>query len=344
MIHVNSHGGNFVASIQASGSSSAGVFTGTLYKASKSIVDLSLASGVMQAVTNYIIDDGNEVTYVSDSSGHLSLSLKKWSEKSNGLLSLSIKAEFEGVLDYVTLLNVAVVEGIDYNDIIAPIGKDLGGAAGEYLYNIVAPPNIIINPTNGQGVRIETNINGYEWQDDEGDEIELEGERKNTLVVTNYIPSITMYDTKTDKTIRTWNLQQPVLGQCGGDLVCVRWTSQTGCVRQHYFHVTNLTKGVDGALSLVSDGDGYKVQKNVYNSFTARLEGLTAYSYWYYMDLLQASDAHAVIVLPFGSVFSEEIASDQTAVSVEGDSMTAPDGSGFFAFEVNIKYRHYDTF
>ena len=113
-------------------------------------------------------------------------------------------------------------------------------------------------------------------------------------------------------------------------------------MRQHYFPIVSYIKGTDKAVSIVSDGDGYLVDKNQYNAVRCRLAGLTNYGYWYYMDLLQATDAHAVIQPTFLS-FDDEMASEQTAVFIEADEMETPEGVGFFDFEFTIKLRHYGT-
>ena len=90
------------------------------------------------------------------------------------------------------------------------------------------------------------------------------------------------------------------------DLVCVRWTSLTGATRQHYFPIVAFVKGDGEQVLLVSPGDGYEVSKSNYQAVKCRLTGLTAYGYWYYMDMIQASDLHAV-VYPTASNFETEM-------------------------------------
>ena len=113
-------------------------------------------------------------------------------------------------------------------------------------------------------------------------------------------------------------------------------------MRQHYFPVVSYINGVDEAVSLVSAGNGYKVRKDWRKGCRCRITGLTAYGFWYYMDILRASDLHAVILQTF-SMFSTEIASDETAAYCEATEMEVPQGNGFYNFEFNLKLRHYDT-
>ena len=136
--------------------------------------------------------------------------------------------------------------------------------------------------------------------------------------------------------MKEWRVERPE--QCA-DVVLCRWTSQTGAARQHYFPIVADIYSVDKAVSLVTEGDGYLVNKDWSKGVRCRLTGLTAYGYWYYMDMLRASDLHAIIQ-PTYSIFSTEIASEQTAAYAEG-SMETPQGPGFFAFEFTLKLRHY---
>ena len=101
-------------------------------------------------------------------------------------------------------------------------------------------------------------------------------------------------------------------------------------------------KGSDKQVSLLSDGDGYLVDKNTYNGVRCRLDGLTQYGYWYYMDLLQASDVHAVMQVSFVSI-TAQLASEQSAVFVEGTEAETPQGNGFHPFEFTLRLQHYGT-
>ena len=113
-----------------------------------------------------------------------------------------------------------------------------------------------------------------------------------------------------------------------------------GATRQHYFPITAFIKGNDKQVSILTSGDGYKVEKDTFEGLRCRLTGLTAYGYWYYMDLLQASDVHAIVKQTF-SLWSTEMASEQTAAYVEENEMETPQGNGFFDFEFTIKLKHY---
>lgn len=141
-----------------------------------------------------------------------------------------------------------------------------------------------------------------------------------------------------------WQLQRLSYWNCQ-DAVVVRWTSLTGSVRQHWFPVVGYVNDTDKEVSILSAGDGYKVRKNATLGLKCRLTGLTAYDCWYYQDMLQASDVHAICRSRWQNVppFLTAIRSTLTACQVEGGMPQTPDGNGFFTFEFTIKMKHYDT-
>ena len=59
--------------------------------------------------------------------------------------------------------------------------------------------------------------------------------------------------------------------------------------------------------------------------------------------MLQSSDVHAAI----DSTTANDatlMASERTAVYVEGAAMVTPSAGGLYTFEVKIKYKHYDKY
>lgn len=343
MIFINSNLGTFTAVLQAyNGEVEEGVATCDLYEASKSIVELSLNPLQTAQMVAYNVTDGaGGWTYVSDSNGRLVLPLEKWVKRAAaGDGSLSIGIGIDGTEDYIVIQCQQVKKGVAYEDIVAPVRKEMDGFSGGYSVNMVAPPNVIVNPSNGNGIRIETNFGAPAVWSDGTDEIELTGDRLNTLEVGSLMEQLVVEDDKGGK--RVWLYDKPSFSNCDGNIVCVRWTSQTGCVRQHYFYYAEIDKATDESVSLISEGDGYKVLKNASNGVTIRIEGLTAYGVWYYNDLLQASDVHAVFGSYASGLFLPAITSEQSCVFFEGDGVT-PEGSGFFTFSAKLKFSHYDT-
>lgn len=249
-------------------------------------------------------------------------------------------------LDYMPL-SMNVFQGISYYDMVAPRAKDADIFFATYG-SYIMPPNVILNPNTLSGLSavgciVESNFHDYDaglvWSQHiggVGTTITPTGARGNQLPVAAGADTLQVSD---GSRVKRYKLDKP--DYCA-DLVCIRWTSQTGAVRQHYFPILGIIEGSDKSVSLVSAGDGYKVEKNTYTTLHCRLDGLTKYGYWYYMDLALASDVHAIVKQTF-STFDVEMASEQTAAFVDVDSMETPQGNGFYSFEFELKLRHYGT-
>lgn len=235
-------------------------------------------------------------------------------------------------------------QGIDYNDMMAPRLKDIAGFQSPSL---ILPPNVIWNrPTttdNGDPVvSIETNIitkEGtllYAVQEGGGlaQQITPIGARSAQIVTTRAAVKLLLQQSTT--TIREWNLERP--STCS-DVICVQWTSKTGVVRRHYFPVVSWINGSDSRQGLTAASDGFRVAKNTYRAARCRITGLTSYSYWYYMDLLGASDVHAIV-----PGLGHDIASPLAEAMVDTDYGETPMGSESNTFEFTIRLKRHDLF
>ena len=281
------------------------------------------------------------VNYYTDPDGVLEIPLRNIiNAHPTEILAAITMLETDGTTVDALTVTLDVLQGLSYYDINAPRNKD----ADQFLSafgSVVMPPNVIINPDllsglTAPGIIVESNL-AYDWTQyasGVGTTVTPSGARSNQLVVAAGADTLTVtHDGKT----KSYKLDKT--DYCA-DLVCIRWTSQTGAVRQHFFPIVAFIKGSDKQVSILTSGDGYKVDKNTFEGVRCRLTGLTAYGYWYYMDLLQASDVHAIVKQTF-SLWSTEIASEQTAAFVEANEMETPQGNGFFNFEFTLKLRHY---
>lgn len=284
------------------------------------------------------------VTYYTDPDGVLEISMRNElnAMAGDGFVDVVIRMfEIDNTPVDSFAPTIDILPGISYFDLYAPKGKDGIFGVTSLLRNVVMPPNVIINPyTNGQGVIVESNYHSIAttatWSYEAGGAttaVTPSGTRSNQIVIPYTADALKLNN---NGSVKEWKMERPE--QCA-DVVLCRWTSQTGAVRQHYFPIVADIYNVDKAVSLVTEGDGYLVNKDWSKGVRCRLTGLTAYGYWYYMDMLRASDLHAIIQ-PTYSILSTEIASEQTAAYAEG-SMETPQGTGFFAFEFTLKLRHY---
>lgn len=171
--------------------------------------------------------------------------------------------------------------------------------------------------------------------------INVTGERGSQVTVNNRANSLRF--TSGDANYE-WKFQRLSYFNCQ-DAVVIRWRSLTGATRQHWFPVVGYVKDTNKELSLLSAGDGYNVRKNPYLALKCRLTGLTAYDVWYYQDLLQASEVHAICRTRWQQMppFLTAINSTLTYCQIEGGTPQTPQGNGLFSFEFTVKTKHYDA-
>lgn len=122
--------------------------------------------------------------------------------------------------------------------------------------------------------------------------------------------------------------------ECGKRYAEVEWVSFTGQTRRHVFEVVKLTEETTNDVSLETLTNEYDVRKDRRVSFSLRLEGLTAYDYWYYSDLVTSS---SVKVSLSGTNYRQ--------VQVTAKKSTTPETSAGkpLTLEIPINYVKYDT-
>lgn len=356
MITHNSIHGDFVITLQAD---SAGVSTVDMYARSKSMLNVQRLDNEKMTLFGiyYGTHEGNTPTvwYYSDTHGRLSLSLRNGV---NYLLSHTVcqitvlmREVGSATTDDRLNVNVTPLHGISYHDMNAPRLKDAPQLYWEHEHYVILPPNVILNPlsfsgTYGQGVIVESNYANIDTDSHWATLANgvqtiaaIGGERNAEITVIAAADTLRLTAGKDGEQVKEWKMERA--DDCT-NLVCVQWTSQTGALRRHYFPVVGFIKGSDKQVSLLSDGDGYLVDKNTFDAVRCRLDGLTRYGYWYYMDLLQASDVHAVVQLSFVSLV-DQLASEQSAVFVEDAESETPQTNGFHSFEFTLRLQHHGT-
>ena len=286
--------------------------------------------------------------YTPDIDYSLRLSLRKWYDRAyqNGdtYTDITIKAYDGGGSEVDTLTaRCYLYEGISYNDIAAPALKDGQGTAVLLAHNVVTPPDMMLNLVNGFGIQAEASPN-YIWQEVLSggtiSPISPTGARTNQIPITK---GSTLLQQGTTGVGYHDSYKMYGDDDCAS-IICLRWTSQTGAVRQHQFYFDSQQRITDESVDLLSAGDGFRRMKNVSNAMRIWLPGLTSYGMWYYQDLFQASDIHAVIIrYQSAADFEAEMSSEQSFVTIDGDA-TMPLGNGYHTFSATLKYRHYDTF
>lgn len=234
-------------------------------------------------------------------------------------------------ISVVTVIN----HGISYNAVNAPRDKDFPAITSP---SVILPPNIMLNPHGyftggGYGVLVETNIqthdNSYTWQEGviDGNQINIPSTTRILHLETNKV-AVKAYDL-------------PDVDSCT-NLICLQWTSLTGVQRRHYFPIVSFIRGNGEEVELDSSFDGFEILKENYTAVRCRLCDLTAWGYYYYMDMIQASDMHA-LVCPETITwqFASALASVESAAYVKAESMETPTGGGFFNFEFVVYLNQY---
>lgn len=352
MVILPSDNSKFTATFQ--GDAGSGSVNAVLFGLSRSMLRIKRED--QQTMSLVVISDssvGFNCTYYTDPDGVLEIPLKNIVNLgiNSGLSALQLRLsmkELDGTAVDQLWPNIDIVRGISTYDLNAPRNKDCEQFFAAYSNRYVLPPNVILNPQQlsgltAPGVIVESNFHesggSVAWaQTVSGVDTTItpSGDRGNQLVIGNTATALKVTDGADTK---IWKLEKA--DYCS-NLVCVRWTSMTGAVRQHFFHIVSHIRANDKEVAIVSPGDGYDVRKNPSMGVRCRLSGLTSYGFWYYMDLAQASDVHAII-LQTTAKFANEIASKQTAAYVTDAPKETPTGNGFYNFDFTLKLRHYDT-
>ena len=273
--------------------------------------------------------------YYTDTKGNLAIPLRDlllWFKK-QGVQAVNFEVDsFADVLDTqvadIATAVLGIVEGISYNDVGAPKGKDVEDATAQRP-DVIMPPNVIINPSWSYGSQIESNYTLIDptarWDYNPYNLLHSE------ISVKGITRTLTLTDSNSD-VIKTYTLAD---APACSDLLMVQWTSLTGAVRIHYFPIVSFIRGNGDKIEVESLGDGYEVQKANYTAVRCRLTGLTRWGYYYYMDLLQASD-------PTACVIANGIVEDMQTVFIDGERAETPEGTGFFNFEFVANLKQYE--
>lgn len=327
-----------------------------LYTRSKSMLRIERLD--TQTTTLFAVrvqaNPGQFVNYYSDPNGVLEIPMRNFVERNAaaGSLNLSIDmydlTDLDNRVDYSAYVSFNVHNGISYYDLFPP---QYDRAELQNLQRVyVTPPNVMLRPKTNpayDGIMVESNLGNYGgteglllWKELAGgveSGLNWTGPRGNVLELQRKADAIHVTDGD------TWNIWYNIedIPQCQPFVAC-KWTSLTGATRLHYFPVVAVGNGIDNAVSLVSAGNGYDVRRNAIKSVRCRLTGLTSYSVWYYSDMMQANDLHAVAIVTQAG-FSYDIDSAENLAYVEGGADESPEGNGFFTFEFTLKLRHYDT-
>lgn len=123
---------------------------------------------------------------------------------------------------------------------------------------------------------------------------------------------------------------------CGVQYALVRWVSFTGVTRTHLFEVVKCKSASADNYSLLPIDNEYREVKGRVDGCVLKLDGLDAYDYWYYADVLLSSK----VEVAFDFIYL-----DWMQVQVTTKNVTIPDGEAGEKgkLEINIKWKRYDA-
>lgn len=141
------------------------------------------------------------------------------------------------------------------------------------------------------------------------------------------------------KRSNTYQYKYPLLAlQCDHEYALVEWMSFTGEWRRHTFEVRKVKKASADNYSLLTLDNSFDEVKGRTESLTLFLDGLSAYDFWYYSDLITSSK----VFVYMKSVRYNTITRRQ--VKVTTNDMTTPDGNAFDGkIEINVNWKRYDA-
>lgn len=123
---------------------------------------------------------------------------------------------------------------------------------------------------------------------------------------------------------------------CGVNYAYVRWISFSGVQRTHVFEVVkNKSESADNYSLLPVDNEYVEI-KGRRDGFTLRLDGLNAYDYWYYADVLLSSKVEVSL---------DSNLTSWAQVQVTTKNVTIPDGEAGEKgkLEINVNWKRYDA-
>lgn len=113
---------------------------------------------------------------------------------------------------------------------------------------------------------------------------------------------------------------------CGIEAVDVEWVDRFGITNHALIPSHKYTEGLDKATEYASIDNSYIVGKSTINSLTLKMDGLTAYDYWYYAAIVN----------------SQSVKVNGQSVYVTSKKVTIPDGKEFYTLEIEVNYKRYD--
>lgn len=195
----------------------------------------------------------------------------------------------------------------------------------------VVPPSKVIAPFTGNTIIVETYGSGYNYST--GRLVAKPSNNTYNLARSMELPAGTTsfeFWHLADYKISTTYLQSH---QCDRQYAMVEWVSFTGVTRRHAVEIRKAKSTAAVDYSLLTMDNSYNEIKSREDGFSIYMEGLNAYDYWYYSDMLMSS-----------KVMLSLDGTNYTQVEVTSKSVTIPDGNAFDGkLEIAVNWKRYDA-
>lgn len=212
-----------------------------------------------------------------------------------------------------------------------------GGA--NYSIFFVLPPSKIYIPTTAldfASIEVITDTNRYAYRKVSTGGVSVENPiaaGRSSISLTMNDRTLILFDKQSQSgtvSMGAINLEQM---DSEKDYVPIRWVSRFGTTKLLYWERRNLKTSTKDSVSIESLANQYDVRKGYVESFTAFMDGLDAYDYWYYADIITSSKVEVLIGSNWYQV--EVTAKDYTIPNTNAGKPNK--------LEVAINLRKYDT-
>ena len=169
-----------------------------------------------------------------------------------------------------------------------------------------------------------------------GEKVDLANGLVQTIKLNANAQKIRLYDTNASSgTISGVILGEIDIAEKDDDkeYVTLRWTSRYGTTKVACWERRNVKTTTDDKIEISRIDNQYDTRKGYVESFTAFLDGLDAYDYWYYADIITSS---SVEVIDGPRTYKVDITTKD--YTVPNTNAGKPN-----KLEVNINFRKYDT-
>lgn len=155
-------------------------------------------------------------------------------------------------------------------------------------------------------------------------------EQSNTIEIANNVTAFSIWDEDEQEEAMTYQITPR---NAERDYLTLRWVSRYGVTKQFVWEMRGLKYATQDAVEIENLNNEFDTRKGFLLSFTARLDGLTAYDYWYYADVINSSSVEAY----YNGQWRK--------VAIDTKDVTIPDASAgeFKTLEITVKFARYDA-